>query len=96
MVVMRRLDESRTLERAIQGTTSHLEDRPAAALIHSIGTPIRLLAEDVQRRDWWLSLAYNRRVLLDPRLGLPCGLVRIWTGRANSCRHGSRRSRTDP
>ena len=79
MVVMRRLDESRTLERAIQShdIETWKIDRLAAALIqfyrHAASV---LLAGDVQRRDWWLSLAYNRRVLLDPRLGLPCGLVR--------------------
>lgn len=79
LVVMRRLDESQTLERAIE--TRHIEawqiDRLAAKLIefYRHANPV-CLPESVQLSEWWLSLAYNRRILLDARFGLPCGLVR--------------------
>jgi aminoglycoside phosphotransferase family enzyme len=75
---MRRLDEGQTLEHAIQ--TDRIEawqiDRLAAALIqfYRHASPV-FLSEDVQLSEWRHSLAYNRRVLLDPRLALPCGLV---------------------
>ncbi len=78
LVVMRRLDEGQTLEHAIQ--TDRIEawqiDRLAAALIqfYRHASPV-FLSEDVQLSEWRHSLAYNRRVLLDSRLGLPCGLV---------------------
>jgi aminoglycoside phosphotransferase family enzyme len=78
LVVMRRLDETQTLEYAIEtGTVS------AAQLDHVVATLV-----DFYRRarpvftspasitgHWWQRLAYNKRVLLDPRLGMPAGLV---------------------
>lgn len=79
LVVMRRLDERQTLEHAIEAGTL----RPTQ-LDHVIETLI-----DFYRRartvfaspqtligHWRRSLAYNKRVLLDARLGLPAGLVR--------------------
>jgi aminoglycoside phosphotransferase family enzyme len=79
LVVMRRLDETRTVEQMILGRRlmpSHLS-RLAATLAafyrHASAahvSPALLLAV------WRRSLADNRRVLLDPRLGLPSGLVR--------------------
>ena len=79
LVVMRRLDESHTLERAIQEKrlqTWQL-DRLVATLVpfYRRAEPI-LWSPAIHRRDWRESLSYNRRVLLDPRLGLPAGLVR--------------------
>lgn len=78
LVAMRRLDEDQTLERAIQ--VGRIEtwqiDRLAAALIqfYRHANPV-FLSGAVQLSEWQQSLAYNRRVLLDSRLGLPCGLV---------------------
>jgi aminoglycoside phosphotransferase family enzyme len=79
LVVMRRLDEAQTLEHAI------LEDRLAPwQLDRLIATLVQFyrraepvfLSPAVHLRDWLKSLADNRRVLLDPRLGLPSGLIR--------------------
>lgn len=79
LVVMRRLDESQTLEHAI--LEHRLEpwqlDRLAAALVRFYRRAARLfLSPAVYLDDWRESLLYNRRVLLEPRLGLPAGLVR--------------------
>jgi aminoglycoside phosphotransferase family enzyme len=79
LVVMRRLDESQTLERAILERRLkrwHL-DRLATKLVNFYrrAQPARLSPES-HLNDWRLSLRYNRIVLLDPRLGLPAGLVR--------------------
>ena len=38
----------------------------------SVRSPI---AAEIHLSDWWKSLAYNRRVLLDPRFHLPAGLI---------------------
>ena len=78
LVVMRRLDESRMLEHRL---ANHVQDRELdelsrllarfyrhAARVHV--SPARHLA------DWRAAVAYNRKVLLEPRLGLPGGLVR--------------------
>lgn len=83
LVVMRRLDEGQTLEHAI------LEDRLApwqldrliATLIQFYRRAERVsLSPAVHLHDWRKSLSDNRRVLLDPRLGLPSGLVRRIAG----------------
>lgn len=78
LVVMRRLDESQTLEHAI------LEDRVeprqierlAATLVRYYrgATPV-FMSPEGHLEDWRQSRLYNRRVLLDPRLGLPAGLI---------------------
>src|SRR5262249_4426954 len=79
LVVMRRLDQRETLEYALEAgrlatwqldrLVSTLTDfyRHASAIFVSC---------DNHLRDWHRSLAYNKSVLLDPRLGLPAGLVR--------------------
>jgi aminoglycoside phosphotransferase family enzyme len=79
LVVMRRLDESKTLEHAI--VAHELEawqlDRVVATLVAFYRRARAVfIAPDAQLGHWWQSLAYNRRVLLDARLGLPAGLVR--------------------
>ena len=52
--------------------------RPARCRAGAVLSPRRpvFLSPAVHLRDWQQSLAFNRRVLLDPRFGLPCGLVR--------------------
>lgn len=79
LVVMRRLDERDTLESRIgenRVTPADL-DRLVARLVafyrHTDAVPV---APDIHRARWHGDLTYNRRVLLDPRLGLPAGLVR--------------------
>jgi len=79
LVVMRRLDESKTLEHAILTGALH-----AAQLDHVVATLVRFyrraravfVSPEMLLRSWRDSLAYNKRVLLDARLGLPAGLVR--------------------
>jgi aminoglycoside phosphotransferase family enzyme len=79
LVVMRRLDESKTLEHAIE--TGSLR---AAQLDHVVETLVRFyrrarpvfVSSETLLHNWQQSLAYNKRVLLDARLGLPAGLVR--------------------
>jgi aminoglycoside phosphotransferase family enzyme len=79
LVVMRRLDESMTLEHAI--LTGPLR---AAQLDHVVDTLVAFyrrarpvfVTRATLLRNWHDSLAYNKRVLLAPRLGLPAGLVR--------------------
>ncbi len=79
LVVMRRLDERQMLEALIAG--QHIDsvklDRLVAALaqFYRSAAPVFLSAA-LHLADWKRSLAYNRRVLLDPRLGIPAGLVR--------------------
>ena len=79
LVVMRRLDESQTLEHAIGNdrVQTWQLDRLAATLVnfYRCATPV-MLRPEIHLNDWHAGLAYNRRVLLDPRLGLPAGLVR--------------------
>ncbi|MBS7706089.1 hypothetical protein [Chelatococcus asaccharovorans] len=76
LVVMRRLDEAKTLETAMigHGLTPLWADRIAARLgrfyRHTRTVPIR---PEALLRNWRQALAYNRRVLIDPRLGLPRG-----------------------
>jgi aminoglycoside phosphotransferase family enzyme len=79
LVVMRRLDESRTLEHAI--TTHTLApwqlDRVVATLVGFYRRAGAVFVTPQTQLDHWRqSLTYNKRVLLDPRLGLPAGLVR--------------------
>ena len=79
LVAMRRLDEAGTLEHAIADhrVAPWQLDRLAAGLVgfyrraaRAVVSPARHLA------GWRRALADNRRVLLDPRFGLPAGLVR--------------------
>ncbi len=79
LVVMRRLDESRTFEQAIlQHRIEPWQLDPLAATLvqfYRRAAPV-LLPPAVHLRDWHDNLAMNQRVLLDPRLGSPAGLVR--------------------
>lgn len=79
LVVMRRLDETRTVEqmilsrRLMPSHLSRLAAKLAAFYRHAGGvhiSPALLLA------DWRRNLSDNRRLLLNPRLKLPAGLVR--------------------
>ena len=78
LVVMRRLDESQTLEHAI--LEDRVEpwqlDRLVTTLVqfYRRATPI-FLPPAIHLRNWCQSRLYNRRVLLDAHLGLPSGLV---------------------
>ena len=79
LVVMRRLDERDTFERAIKERrieTWQL-DRLVATLVefYRHAEP-SLLAPTVHLNDWQQSLSFNRRILLDATLGLPAGQVR--------------------
>jgi aminoglycoside phosphotransferase family enzyme len=79
LVVMRRLDERQTLEQTIRDRRLQpwQLDRLATTLINFYrrAAPV-MLRPEIHLNDWRASLDYNRRVLLDPRLGLPAGLVR--------------------
>jgi len=79
LVVMRRLDEGFTLDRMIEDKRIGLVrlERLIATLgcFYRSATPI-CLPEAVHLADWWQRLAYNRRILLDPRFATPVGLVR--------------------
>jgi aminoglycoside phosphotransferase family enzyme len=78
LVIMRRLDEAETLERTI------LEGRLEAWQLHRLiavllafyrRTRAVLVSADRHLARWHGSVALNRRILLDARLGLPPGLV---------------------
>ena len=79
LVLMRRLDERDMLEQMIADRrvqVAQLNKLVATlAQFYRSATPV-FLSPAVYLADWHRSLAYNRRVLLDPRLGLPAGLVR--------------------
>ena len=83
LVVMRRLDESRTLEHAIleRRVEPWQLDRLVATLVqfYRRAAPV-LLPPAVHLRDWHESLSNNQRILLEPHLGLPAGLVRRVAG----------------
>jgi len=84
LVVMRRLDDRQTLEYALQrdGLATWQLDRLVSTLtdFYRHASAI-LVSPETHLRSWYRSLAYNRSVLLDPRLALPAGLVRT-VGRA--------------
>ena len=79
LVLMQRLDERNMLEHMIG--ERHVEipqlDKMVATLagFYRSATPV-FLSPLIYLADWKRSLAYNRRVLLDPRFGIPAGLVR--------------------
>jgi aminoglycoside phosphotransferase family enzyme len=80
LVVMRRLDEELTLERALIArrlTTAEL-DRLVGTLVYFYRRA-NVVYVSAQRHlsNWQRSLADNRRGLLDPRFKLPPGLVRM-------------------
>jgi aminoglycoside phosphotransferase family enzyme len=79
LVVMRRLDESTTLETLI--LEHRLIPQDLERIVEGLVTfyrhakPIRI-APARFLADWRRNLADNARLLLEPRLGLPAGLVR--------------------
>ena len=79
LVVMNRLEKSLMLDRVIAEKRLHRWqlDRLASTLIefYRHADPV-LVPPAVLITDFWRSLAYNRRILLDPRHLLPAGLVR--------------------
>jgi aminoglycoside phosphotransferase family enzyme len=78
LVVMQRLDEQQMLDCLIaeQRVDAVKLDRLVAVLVqfYRRATPV-LLSPATHLIDWKRSLAYNRRILLDPRFGIPAGLV---------------------
>ena len=78
LVVMRRLDEANTLEHAI--LSGRLTARQVMAVASTLvdfyrhAAPV-FTSPDTHLADWRASLNYNRRILVDPRFGLPSGLV---------------------
>ena len=78
LVVMNRLDERQMLDRAIADGRLHRcqLDRVAETLVRFYrGARAVPISPAVYAADFWRSLSYNRRVLLDPRFHLPAGLV---------------------
>jgi len=79
LVVMNRLDESEMLDRTIADGRLHRWqlDRLASVLIQFYRRANAvLISPAVHAAELWRSLAYNRRILLDPRFTLPAGSVR--------------------
>jgi len=79
LVVMRRLDETQTFEHVL--VTRQLADWQLDRLMATlVGFYRRASAVFVSAQahlsNWQHSLSYNRRVLLDPRLGLSAGTIR--------------------
>jgi len=78
LVVMRRLDERCMLDHAIadNAVQAWQLDRLIATLtrFYRHAQPV-YFSPSVRLADWRRSLAYNRRILLDPRLGMQAGLV---------------------
>jgi aminoglycoside phosphotransferase family enzyme len=83
LVVMRRLDETRTLEHAIiSGSVEPARlDELVSVLAQFYRTAQRVfVAADAHLAGWQRSIALNRGVLLDPQLRLPAGLIRYVDG----------------
>jgi aminoglycoside phosphotransferase family enzyme len=79
LVVMRRLEENQTLEYAlVSGQLPAWQlDRLVATLVAFYRRAGALfVSPDIHLANWCRSLSYNRRVLIDGRLGLPAGLIR--------------------
>jgi aminoglycoside phosphotransferase family enzyme len=79
LVVMNRLDEKQMLDRVIGERCLHRWqlDRLAAVLVqfYRRASPA-FISPAIHAAELWRSLAYNRRVLLDPRFHIPSGSVR--------------------
>jgi aminoglycoside phosphotransferase family enzyme len=79
LVVMRRLDESQMLDRALaeHRVQAWQIDRLVATLVqfYRRATPV-FISPERHLAAWRASLLFNRQILLDPRFGLPAGLVR--------------------
>jgi aminoglycoside phosphotransferase family enzyme len=79
LVVMRRLDETKTLEHAILAGAvepAQLDRVVATLVVFYRRARSAFISRATLLRNWHDSLAYNKRVLLDARLGVPAGLVR--------------------
>ena len=79
LVVMKRLDHGRMLDRAIseQRLQGPAMDRVSDKLTHFYRSARRsLISPSAQHAQWQRDVALNNRILLDPRLGLPPGVVR--------------------
>ena len=79
LVVMNRLDDSQMLDNVIRERQLHRWqlDRLVEILLqfYRRAKPV-FIAPAVHVAELWRGLAYNRRVLLDPRFGIPSGSVR--------------------
>lgn len=79
LVVMRRLDESQTLEHAIETHTLEAAqlDRVVTTLVDFYRRARPVFASPATLVGHWRrNRAYNKQVLLDPGLNMPAGLVR--------------------
>ncbi|HEY6860429.1 MAG TPA: hypothetical protein VI358_11660 [Pseudolabrys sp.] len=78
LVVMKRLDERFMLDLMIEDRRlEYLQlDRLVETLagFYRVATPV-FLSPAIHLANWMQSLAYNKRVLLDPRFRIPAGLV---------------------
>lgn len=83
LVVMRRLDERRTLDHAIAAAQVDQPDLDRLvtllARFYRRAAPVRMTGA-AHLADWRSSLADNRRGLSDPRAQMPAGLVRFVDG----------------
>ncbi len=78
LVVMNRLDETQMLDRVIIERRLHRWqlDRLASVLVQFYRRAgAVLISPAVYAAELWRGLAYNRRILLDPRFNLPSGSV---------------------
>jgi len=79
LVVMNRLDEGQMMDHVIGERRLHRWqlDRLAAVLVQFYRRASAVfLSPAIHAAEFWRSLAYNRRVLLDPRFQIPVGSVR--------------------
>jgi len=79
LVVMDRLDDTHMLDRMIErGELARWQlDRLASVLVHFYRRASAVfISPALYLTDFRRSFAFNRRILLDPRFGLPPGLVR--------------------
>jgi uncharacterized protein len=80
LVLMTRLDESQMLDRAIEeGRLQRWQlDRLAAVLVQFYRrASAAFITPEAHIASLWTSLAFNRRVLCDPRFGLPVGRIQL-------------------
>ena len=78
LVTMNRLDDAQMLDRVIGERRLHRWqlDRVAAVLVQFYRRASAVfISPEMYRAQFWRSLAYNRRILLDPRFHLPAGTV---------------------
>jgi aminoglycoside phosphotransferase family enzyme len=83
LVVMRRLADGGSLEQAIaSGSLTRAQlDGLVSVLTRFYRTARRVFVSPAAHLvGWRRSIAFNRRILLDPRLGLPAGLIRYVDG----------------